>query len=60
MEKYICLHCHFYQPPRENPWIEAIDQSQEHFSGHGSAMAQAYNHMIMPLAHRRDKYSVRR
>lgn len=128
MEHYICIHGHFYQPPRENPWIEAIDlqdsahpyhdwnrritaecyapnaksrilddqdrivqivnnyakisfnfgptllawlelnapsvyeaileadrQSMEKFSGHGSALAQAYNHMIMPLANRRDK-----
>jgi len=128
MKRYICIHGHFYQPPRENPWIEAIDlqdsahpyhdwnrritaecyapnaksrilddqgrivqivnnyakisfnfgptllawlevdvpsvykaileadrQSMENFSGHGSALAQAYNHMIMPLANRRDK-----
>ncbi len=130
MERYICVHGHFYQPPRENPWLEAIEVqdsaypyhdwnerilaecyapntvsrildgegriielpnnyarisfdfgptllswmeqkspetyeailaadriSRINFSGHGSAMAQAYNHMIMPLANRRDKYT---
>jgi alpha-amylase/alpha-mannosidase (GH57 family) len=35
--------------------IEADKQSQKNFSGHGSAMAQAYNHMILPLANSRDK-----
>ncbi|HEV3511131.1 MAG TPA: DUF3536 domain-containing protein [Candidatus Sulfotelmatobacter sp.] len=126
--KYICIHGHFYQPPRENPYLEAIElqdsaypyhdwneritaecyapnaasrildaenrivklvnnyslisfnfgptllswlkdqaprvyaaileadkESAERFSGHGSALAQGYNHMILPLANRRDK-----
>jgi alpha-amylase/alpha-mannosidase (GH57 family) len=128
LEKYVCIHGHFYQPPRENPWLETVEQqesaypyhdwneritaecyapnaasaildhnhwaagpinnyskisfnfgptllswmqkhktdvyqaildadriSRERFSGHGSAIAQIYNHMIMPLASRRDK-----
>lgn len=128
MRRYICIHSHFYQPPRENPWLEKIEQqysaypyhdwneriaaecyapntasrildhdkrikdivnnyskisfnfgptllswmqtdapetyravieadriSQSRFSGHGSAISQAYNHMIMPLANSRDK-----
>ncbi len=128
--RYVCLHGHFYQPPRENAWLEAIElqdsaypfhdwnervtaecyapngasrildaegriakivnnyarisfdfgptllswlqdkapntyrkileadhASAERFSGHGSSMAQCYNHMIMPLANARDKYT---
>lgn len=128
MEKYICIHGHFYQPPRENPWLEDVELqdtayphhdwnariteecyrqnaasrilgqdrkivrivnnyerisfnfgptilswmqvhtpdvyekileadklSQKRYSGHGSALAQVYNHMIMPLANERDK-----
>jgi alpha-amylase/alpha-mannosidase (GH57 family) len=125
---YVCIHGHFYQPPRENPYLEAIElqdsaypyhdwneritaecyapnaasrivdaenrivklvnnyahisfnfgptllswmkelvpnvhaaiveadkDSRQRFSGHGSAIAQGYNHMIFPLANRRDK-----
>lgn len=128
MEKYICIHGHFYQPPRENAWLEVIEvqdsahpyhdwneritaecygpntasrildgkgviknitnnysrisfnfgatllswmetndketyeeilkadrESVENFGGHGSGIAQVYNHMIMPLSTRRDK-----
>src|SRR5689334_24619428 len=25
MQKYICIHGHFYQPPRENPWLESVE-----------------------------------
>jgi alpha-amylase/alpha-mannosidase (GH57 family) len=128
MDRYVCIHGHFYQPPRENPWLEVVElqdsahpfhdwneritaecyapnavarildgdgrirrlvnnygsisfnfgptllswlqeqtpeiyrhilegdrESQERFSGHGSALAQVYNHLIMPLANRADK-----
>lgn len=128
MQRFVCIHGHFYQPPRENPWTEAIElqksshpyhdwnekvtaecyapnasarildregrllkivnnyakisfnfgptllswleqkapkvyeailhadrESAARFFGHGSAMAQPYNHMILPLANRRDK-----
>lgn len=130
MNKFICVHGHFYQPPRENAWLEEIEyqdsaapyhdwneritaecygpnavsrildedkrivdivnnysrmsfnygptllswleehrpktyrhilaadkRSMERFGGHGSAIAQVYNHIIMPLANRRDKES---
>jgi len=127
-ERYVCVHGHFYQPPRQNPWLEEIEAeesaapfhdwneritvecygpnaaarlvdgegrlleihnnyaamsfnfgpsllawlekadpttyqqiiaadrlSRTSRDGHGNAMAQAYNHIIMPLANRRDK-----
>ena len=25
MERYVCIHCHYYQPPRENPWLGAVE-----------------------------------
>ncbi|HQL40678.1 MAG TPA: DUF3536 domain-containing protein, partial [Candidatus Omnitrophota bacterium] len=128
MHKFICIHGHFYQPPRENPWLEEVErqdsaypfhdwnervtsecysrnaasrilnaqkkivnivnnyarisfnfgptllswiekkdpelyadilkadkESRERFSGHGSALAQVYNHIILPLATSEDK-----
>ena len=35
--------------------LDADQESAGRFSGHGSALAQGYNHMILPLANRRDK-----
>jgi len=35
--------------------IESDRLNAQNYSGHGPAVAQAYNHMIMPLANRRDK-----
>ena len=35
--------------------IDSDRRSTERFSGHGSAMAQAYNHTILPLSNARDK-----
>jgi hypothetical protein len=34
MEHYICIHGHFYQPPRENPWLEAIELLDSAYSYH--------------------------
>ena len=25
MTRFVCIHGHFYQPPRENPWLDAIE-----------------------------------
>src|ERR1700679_3150140 len=37
--------------------VNADKKSRERFSGHGSAIAQVYNHMILPLANTRDKHT---
>ena len=34
MERYICIHGHFYQPPRENPWLEAIELQDSAYPYH--------------------------
>ena len=31
---YICLHNHCYQPPRENPWLEAIELQDSTYPYH--------------------------
>src|SRR3989338_4741775 len=44
-----------YAPETDRAVIEADRVSRSRFSGHGSAISQAYSHMIMPLANSRDK-----
>ncbi|HEY9652216.1 MAG TPA: DUF3536 domain-containing protein [Coleofasciculaceae cyanobacterium] len=37
--------------------LEADHKSRDRLNGHGNAIAQVYNHIIMPLANERDKYT---
>ena len=32
--RYVCIHGHFYQPPRENPWLEAIEAQDSAYPYH--------------------------
>ena len=34
MDKYICIHGHFYQPPRENAWLEAVELQDSAYPYH--------------------------
>ena len=34
MEAFVCIHGHFYQPPRENPWLEAIELQDSAYPYH--------------------------
>src|SRR3954451_25495363 len=34
MQRYVCLHGHFYQPPRENPWLDVIEYQDSAYPFH--------------------------
>jgi alpha-amylase/alpha-mannosidase (GH57 family) len=33
-ERSVCIHGHFYQPPRENPWLESIELQDSAYPFH--------------------------
>lgn len=34
MENFVCVHAHFYQPPRENPWLEEVEYQESAYPYH--------------------------
>ena len=34
MNRYVCIHGHFYQPPRENPWLEYVEMQDSAYPYH--------------------------
>ena len=34
MDRFICIHGHYYQPPRENPWLESIEMQDSAYPYH--------------------------
>ena len=34
MDRFVCVHGHFYQPPRENAWLEAVELQDSAYPYH--------------------------
>ena len=34
MKRYVCVHGHFYQPPRENPWLDQVEEQPSAYPFH--------------------------
>jgi alpha-amylase/alpha-mannosidase (GH57 family) len=34
LDRFICVHGHFYQPPRENPWLEVVERQEDAYPFH--------------------------
>ena len=52
------LYCHGWRskaPEVYQAILQADKESRLQFEGHGNAIAQAYNHMILPLSNHQDK-----
>ncbi len=32
--RYVCIHGHFYQPPRENAWLETVEEQESAYPWH--------------------------
>ena len=45
MNQFACIHGHFYQPPRENPWLEAVevqDSAEPYHDWNARVSAECY------------------
>ena len=46
MTRYACVHGHFYQPPRENPWLDVVEEQPS------AAPYRDWNHRVTAESYR--------